>query len=270
MHRRPITAAGAIAAAVAVGAVAMAGCGSSGAGSGSGGGTPATSTGGVTGRITVFAAASLTSAFTGLGKQFEAAHRGTTVRFSFGPSSGLAEQIGQGAPADVFASASGTIMDQVVAADAAADPTTFARNAMEIAVPAGNPAGITGLADLTKPGVKVALCQAQVPCGRVARQVLANAALTVRPVTEEVDVKATLSKVQLGEVDAGVVYVTDVLAAGDKVTGIEIPADVNASTSYPIAALTGSKNAATAQAFVDYVLSADGAAALAGAGFRKP
>jgi molybdate transport system substrate-binding protein len=141
---------------------------------------------------------------------------------------------------------------------------------MEIAVPPENPGRITALADLARPDVKVALCAAEVPCGVGARTVFDNAKLTVQPVTEEVDVKATLTKVQLGEVDAGVVYVTDVLAAGDKVKGIPIPADVNAATSYPISALTGSRNPALAQAYVDYVLSAEGAAALTAAGFERP
>lgn len=244
----------------------LAACGSSDDGA-----TPAGSAAtALTGQITVFAAASLTGSFTELGQEFEAAHPGTKVTFSFGPSSGLATQITAGSPADVFASASAKNMDAVVAATAADTPTTFAKNVMEIAVPPDNPANIAALADLAKPTVKVAVCAAEVPCGVGARTVFDNAQLTVKPVTEEVDVKATLTKVQLGEVDAGIVYVTDVLAAGDKVRGIEIPADVNASTSYPISTLTASKNAGLAQAWVDYVLSADGAAALTDAGFEKP
>ncbi len=232
-------------------------------------GTPAAASG-VTGTITVFAAASLQESFTKLGKQFEAAHPGSKVVFNFGPSSGLAEQIGQGAPADVFASASTKSMDQVVAGGDAAKPTNFAKNKMRIAVPPANPAGIGTLADLAKDGVKVALCQSQVPCGSTALKVFDNAKIRVTPVTQEVDVKAVLSKVKLGEVDAGVVYVTDVLAAGKSVNGIEIPDDVNASTTYPIATVTGSQNKTTAQAFADYVLSADGQGALSTAGFAKP
>ncbi len=161
-------------------------------------------------------------------------------------------------------------MDQVTSAGAASSPTVFVKNTMEIAVPAANPANITGVADLAKKGVKVALCQAQVPCGTVAKTVFDNAKVKVTPVTEEADVKSVLSKVTLGEVDAGVVYVTDVRAAGDKVKGIEIPADVNASTSYPIAALTKAPNAAGAKAFVDFVLSAAGAAVLTQDGFLAP
>lgn len=241
-----------------------------------GGPSPASATGGAGGgagsggEITVLAAASLTDAFETLGKQFQEANPGTTVTFSFGASSALATQIGQGAPADVFASASQKTMDDVVRAGQAATSTPFTSNRMQIAVPPENPAGITQLSDLARDGVKVALCQVEVPCGAVAAQVFEKAGLTVRPVTEESDVRATLAKVILGEVDAAVVYVTDVLAAGDQVTGIEIPADVNASTVYPIAPLTGSRNAALAQAFVDHVLSPDGQKVLTGAGFSAP
>ena len=218
----------------------------------------------------VFAAASLTDSFTALGKQFEEGHPGTKVAFNFGPSSGLVEQIGSGAPADVFASASPTNMDTLVSDGDAKDPKTFATNSMEIAVPPDNPAQIGALGDLVGQGVKVALCQPQVPCGKVAAEVFANAGLTVKPASEEVDVKSVLTKVQLGEVDAGVVYVTDVLAAGDKVKGVEIPDTQNASTSYPIAALEGSEHAKEASEFVDLVLSADGAKVLEEAGFAKP
>jgi len=224
----------------------------------------------VSGTVNVFAAASLKEAFTKLGQQFEAAHPGARIVFNFGSSSGLATQITAGAPADVFASASTKNMGQVVTAGKAVSPKKFASNVMEIAVPAKNPAGIAALPDLAKPGVKVALCQAAVPCGTTAIKVFTNARLTVTPVTQEVDVKAVLTKVTLGEVDAGVVYVTDVRAAGEKVRGIRIPTAVNASTKYPIATLTEAPNKAGGQAFTDYVLSAGGAAVLAAAGFAKP
>ncbi|MGW5241867.1 molybdate ABC transporter substrate-binding protein [Monashia sp. NPDC004114] len=263
--------------------VALAGCGSTsdnqgpGAGSTGAGSTAAgaTATQGTTsdamsGDITVFAAASLTESFTELGKQFEAAHPGTTVTFSFAASSALAQQINSGAPADVFASASQKNMDQVVSAGGASDAKVFAKNVMEIATPPNNPAGVMSVNDLAKSSVKTALCQPQVPCGSVAEKVFSNAKITVKPVTLEPDVKSVLSKVQLGEVDAGVVYVTDVMAAGDKVKGVEIPADVNASTSYPIAALTKSGNASVAAAFVDFVLSPAGQSVLSGAGFQGP
>ncbi len=218
----------------------------------------------------MFAAASLKEAFTTLGRQFEAAHPDTVVVFNFGPSSGLATQIIGAAPADVFASASTKNMDQVVKAGAAASSTHFASNVMEIAIPPKNPGNVTQLADLAKSSVKVALCQSAVPCGVTAAKVFTNAKLAVTPVTQELDVKAVLTKVSLGEVDAGMVYVTDVRAAGAKVTGIVIPADVNASTKYPIATLTKAPNKDTAQAFTDYVLSPAGARVLIADGFAKP
>jgi molybdate transport system substrate-binding protein len=248
-------------------------CGSnddSSSGSGSGSSPSASASGGVSGTVTVFAAASLTESFTTLGKQFEAAHPGTTVKFNFGASSSLAENINQGAPADVFASASPTNMQQVVDAGGAGDAKTFANNVMQIAVPPDNPASVTQVTDLANSSVKVALCQPQVPCGKVAQQVFQKADITVKPVTQGADVKAVLTTVQLGEVDAGMVYKTDVQAAGTKVKGIEIPADQNASTSYPIASLTKAPNSAGAAAFVNHVLSPDGETVLEQAGFAAP
>jgi molybdate transport system substrate-binding protein len=248
-----------------VAAMALAGCGND-PGTATGGGTA----GGLSGTVTVFAAASLTESFDTLGEQFEAAHPGVTVRFNFAASSALAESISQGAPADVFASASVKTMDSVVEAGDASDPKTFARNVMQIAVPPDNPAGVAALADLAEPGLKLALCQEQVPCGATAKQVFDQAGVTVKPVTFGADVKAVLTAVQLGEVDAGVVYRTDVQAAGAKVKGIEIPADQNASMSYPIAALAKPPNAEAAREFVEYVLSAAGTRVLTEAGFASP
>jgi len=246
-------------------------CGSDGSTSAGSGSSPAApGSGAASGTVTVFAAASLTESFTSLGRQFEAAHPGTTVKFNFGASSSLAENINQGAPADVFASASPKNMQQVVDADGASDSKTFARNVMQIAVPPDNPTGVREVTDLARSNVKVALCQPQVPCGAVAQQVFENVNITVKPVTQGADVKAVLTTVQLGEVDAGMVYRTDVRAAGTKVRGIEIPADQNASTSYPIAALTEAPNPAGAAAFVDYVLSPDGEKVLEQAGFAAP
>jgi molybdate transport system substrate-binding protein len=224
----------------------------------------------VHGEITVLAAASLTEAFTALGSAFEADHPGTKVTFSFGASSALAQQVLQGAPADVFASASPANMRQVTDDGAAEAPAEFARNVMQVAVPRGNPARISSVADLGQDGVKVVLCQPAVPCGAVAREVLGNAGVHVTPVSQEADVKAVLAKVELGEADAGIVYVTDVRAAQRKVEGISVPDRLNASTSYPIATLKASHNAATAKAFVDLVLSANGTAALRSAGFQQP
>lgn len=235
-----------------------------------GGGTGSSTAPSVSGTINVSAASSLTEAFTTIGKQFEAAHPGVTVRFNFGASSDLANSINQGAPADVFASASPKNIKQVIDAGGASASTNFAKNFMEIAVPPSNPAGIAGVADLAKKGVKVALCQPQVPCGAAAAQVFTNAKVTVHPVTLEANVKSTLTKVELNEVDAGVVYVTDVKSAGSKVKGIVIPAAIDASTEYPIAALTKAANSAGAKAFVAYVLSPAAQTVLAAAGFEKP
>jgi molybdate transport system substrate-binding protein len=248
-------------------AVTAAGCSSSGsAGSGSGS-SPASP---AKGTITVFAAASLTGSFTRLGKQFQAAHPGDTVKFSFGPSSGLAQQITSGAPADVFASAAPANMQQAVSAGDASHPQNFARNTMEVATPPNNPAKVSSVKDLAKKSVKVALCQPQVPCGAVAAEVFNNAGIKVEPVTLQPDVKSVLSQVELGNVDAGMVYVTDVMAAGGKVTGVTIPASENASTLYPIATIRSSKHQPEAQAFAAYVLSPAGQKVLKAAGFQSP
>lgn len=225
---------------------------------------------GASGTITALAAASLTEAFNTLIAQFERANPGVTVKVSYGASSALANQINGGAPVDVFASASIKNMQQVIDKGGATAGTNFVSNVMEIAVPPGNPANITKVADLAKPSVKVALCQSQVPCGSTALKVFSNAKITVKPVTEEEDVKSTLTKVETNAVDAGVVYVTDVRAAGSKVKGIVIPDDVNASTEYPIAALTKAPNPTAAQAFVDFILSDAGQTVLTADGFAKP
>ncbi|MDQ2751089.1 MAG: molybdate ABC transporter substrate-binding protein [Actinomycetota bacterium] len=224
----------------------------------------------LSGSITVYAAASLTGTFRTLGSQFEKAHPGTTVRFNFGPSSALATQINEAAPADVFASAAVKNMDSVVTAGSAGRPSTFARNTMEIAAAPGNPAHITSVADLAKSSVKVALCDPAVPCGAVAAKVFDNAGVTVKPVTSAVDVKSTLATIASGEVDAGLVYVTDVKAAGSKVVGVPIPDAINAVTEYPIATLTHAKNPTLAAAFVSYVRSTAGLAVLTAAGFGRP
>jgi molybdate transport system substrate-binding protein len=250
-----------------LGVIVLAGCSSSGSGSSASG---ASSSPSPTGAITVFAASSLTGTFTQLGKQFDAAHPGDTVKFSFGPSSGLATQITSGAPADVFASASPKNMDAVVTAGDAAGPQDFVKNVMEVAVPPKNPATVTSVNDLAKSSVKVALCQPLVPCGVVAAEVFKKAGIKVKPVTLQPDVKSVLTQVELGSVDAGVVYVTDVMAAGAKVTGVTIPANDNASTLYPIATISSSKHKSIAQAFVAYVLSPAGQQVLTAAGFEKP
>jgi len=263
-----------VAAAVLAG-MTLAGCSSSSssgpaASSSSGAGSPASASASLSGSLTVFAAASLKEAFTTIGEQFEAAHPGVKVTFSFGASSSLAAQIINGAPADVFASAAPKNMQQVVSAGDASHPVDFAKNVMEVAVPPSNPAKITSVDDLAKPSVKTALCQPQVPCGATAAKVFGKARIVVRPVTLQPDVKSVLTQVELGNVDAGVVYVTDVHAAGAKVKGVPIPAEVNASTAYPIATVSKSGNKAAAQAFVAYVLSPAGQTVLTEAQFEKP
>ncbi|CAM3321625.1 molybdate ABC transporter substrate-binding protein [Kibdelosporangium persicum] len=222
--------------------------------------------GSVTGAVTVFAAASLTETFTQIGKDFEAGHPGVRVRFNFGGSSALAQQISQGAPADVFASASPANMKQV--ADTGA--VTFVRNKPQIAVGKGNPLKIATLADVTKPEVKLALCAQQVPCGAAATKAFEVAKLTPKPVTLEQDVKATLTKVKLGEVDAALVYRTDVSAAADDIDGVDFPEAIQAVNDYPIVTLTNAPNAAGGKAFVDYVLSEKGRQVLTTAGFDAP
>ena len=222
-------------------------------------------------KVTVFAAASLTGTFTRLGEEFEAANPGVDVVFNFGGSSALAQQIGQGAPADVFASAAPANMAQVVeAGGTAAEPVTFARNRLEIAVPAGNPAGITGLADFADADAKIALCAEQVPCGAAAKRAFEAAGVTPRPDTLEQDVKAVLTKVRLGEVDAALVYRTDVRSAAGEVEGIVFPEADRAVNDYPIAPLAKARDAAGARAFVDFVRSDRGRAVLAEAGFDAP
>ncbi|MFF4417349.1 molybdate ABC transporter substrate-binding protein [Streptosporangium sp. NPDC001559] len=238
---------------------ALSGCGSRDASSGGGATT-----------LTVFAAASLTGTFTELGKVFEAEAPGTTVRFNFGSSATLAQQIVQGAPADVFAAASPATMKTVTDASLAAAPVTFVRNTLQIAVPVDNPAKVDDLKDLTDPKVKVALCAVQVPCGAAAARALDAAGLKVTPVTLEQDVKATLTKVELGEVDAALVYRTDVIASGGEVRGIGFPEADKAINDYPVATLTKAPSPGLARRFVDLVLSPRGRDVLTKAGFEAP
>jgi molybdate transport system substrate-binding protein len=222
------------------------------------------------GAITVLAAASLTEAFNQIGKDFEGKNPGSKVTFSVGSSATLATQIVQGAPADVFAAASPATMETVTAAGAANSPKDFVSNTLEIAVPKGNPHKITGLQDFGDESKKIALCAPQVPCGAAAVKVFAAAKITPKPDTLEQDVKATLQKVASDEVDAALVYKTDVISAGEKVDGMEFPEAQDAINTYPIATLKDSKNPVLAQAFVDYVLSSGGQAVLAKAGFAQP
>jgi molybdate transport system substrate-binding protein len=218
--------------------------------------------------VTVFAAASLDDVFETLATRFEARHPGTTVDLQFGGSSGLAAQIVEGAPADVFAAASTETMQRVVDAGLATGPTTFATNTLQIAVPPGNPGGVDGLADLADPALTVALCAPEVPCGAAAAAVLTAAGVTPSVDTLEQDVKAVLTKVELDEADAGLVYRTDVLVAGAKVEGVDIPLADEATTAYPVAALDGAPPEAAE--FVAFVLSDEGSSVLEEAGFGAP
>jgi molybdate transport system substrate-binding protein len=229
------------------------------------------SSAGVSGTITVLAAASLTESFTQIGKDFEAANPGTKVTFSYAGSSALAQQITSGAPADVFASASPKTMQMVTdAGDGVGTPYTFVKNQLVIAVPKGNPKGLTSLAALAKPGIKVALCAKEVPCGAAALTAEAAGNVKITPVTLEQDVKSALSKVKLGEVDAALVYRTDAKSDTADVDGIEFPESAQAINNYPIVALKGAPNAAGAAAFVTYVESAPAIKVLTDAGFQQP
>ena len=249
------------AAVVVAGAVAagLAGCG---APAGAGG----------TGKsLTVFAAASLKAPFTALAEQFEAAHPGTTVTLSFAGSSDLATQISQGAPADVFASADTKNMAKVGSAGLVeGTPSDFATNVLTIAVPPENPASIATFADLAKPGVRTVICAAQVPCGAATKNVEQETGTALTPVSEESSVTDVLGKVVSGEADAGLVYVTDVKAAGDKVRAIPFRESARAVNTYPIAAVRTGKNKDLAAAFIEAVTGPDGQRLLRGAGFGTP
>ncbi|MGW2962121.1 molybdate ABC transporter substrate-binding protein [Streptomyces sp. NPDC001220] len=225
----------------------------------------------LSGSITVFAAASLKESFTTLKADFEKAHPGTKVNFSFGGSDTLAAQITSGAPADVFAAASPKTMAIVTdKKDTATTPATFVRNQLEIATLPGNPDKVASLKDLTKSSLKVVLCDKTVPCGAAAQKALDAGKLKLTPVSYEEDVKSALNKVVLKEADAAVVYKTDVKAAGDKVEGVEFPESADAINDYPIALLKNAPNPTLAKAFIALVRSAEGQQVLNQAGFLKP
>lgn len=250
--------------AAAGGALLLAGCGAAPT-------APAADAGGVTGTVTVFAAASLTETFTALGERFEQDHPGTTVTFNFGGSTALAQSVLAGAPADVFAAASPAAMQVVTrAGEAAGKPVVLARNELVLAVPQGNPGEVTDLDDLADPELAVALCAPQVPCGEAAAHLLEQAGVTPAPDTLEQDVKAALSKVALGEVDAALVYRTDVRASGGRVEGIEVPGAQAAANDYPAVVLAGAPNPAAARAFLEAAAGAQGREVLATAGFQLP
>ena len=216
----------------------------------------------------MFAAASLTEAFTELGGQFETDNPGVTVKFNFGGSSDLAQQIVSGAPADVFASASDATMKTVTdAGSATGTPTVFATNVLQIATAPGNPKGIAAFADLAEPDLKVVVCAPQVPCGATAEKIEQATGVTLSPVSEEPDVKSALGKVTSGDADAGLVFVTDVTSAGDDVQGVPFPEAEQAVTNYPITVLKDAPQADLAAEFQELVTGEQGKKALEAVGF---
>ena len=250
------------AAVLAVAAALLAACGSS-AGTGA---TPTATP--LSGSISVFAAASLTDSFKALATAFQAAHPGVSVEFDFAGTPTLVTQIEQGAQADVLASADTTNMDKLKGDGfTVGTPQVFAHNKLEIVVAPGNPKGIAGLADLAKPGVIYISEAATVPAGKYSLQALAKAGATVTPKSLETDVKSVVSKIELGEADAGIVYTTDVKAAGSKAQGVPIPDAYNVVATYPMVAVKGSRNSDLANAFIAFVASSTGQSTLESFGF---
>ena len=223
----------------------------------------------LSGNISVFAAASLTASFNALGDAFQKKNPGVTVKFNFAGTPTLVTQIEQGAQADVFASADTTNMDKLKGDGFTnGDPQVFAHNLLEIVIAPGNPKGITSLADLAKPGVIYISEAPTVPAGKYSLQALAKAGVSVTPKSLETDVKSVVSKIELGEADAGIVYTTDVKAAGSKVTGVPIPSSDNVVATYPLVAVKGTHDMAAADAFIAYVKSSTGQATLESFGFQ--
>jgi molybdate transport system substrate-binding protein len=255
-------------------ALVASGCGSStksGSSTTTTSGPTGTTASALSGKLTVFAAASLTEAFNDLKTSLATSDPGLSLTMNYAGSQALVQQIEQGAPADVFASADTKNMDKLVAKGLVETPKTFAHNKLEIAVAPGNPKHITGLADLEKPGVTLVLADPSVPAGNYARQAFTKAGLPApKPASNELDVKSALAKVESGDADATVVYVTDVKAAGNKVQGVAIPDNQNVIATYPIAALKASKNLPAAEAYVNEVVSGSGQQALQARGFLPP
>jgi molybdate transport system substrate-binding protein len=246
-----------------VSAVLLAACGSGG---GTASNSPSSSS--LSGYINVFAAASLTASFNALGIAFHQAHPGVGVNFNFAGTPTLVTQIEQGAPADVFASADTDNMTKLTTDGfTAGSSKVFARNQLEIVVAPGNPKGITGLADLAKSGVIYISEGPTVPAGKYSLQALATAGVKITPKSLETSVTAVISKIELGEADAGIVYTTDIQAAGSKVAGVPIPAANNVIATYPIVAVKGTKYPDVASAFIDYIVSSTGQSTLASFGF---
>jgi molybdate transport system substrate-binding protein len=258
----------------AVLALTLIGCGSSDEASTSSSAPAMTGpamTGPAGGKLVVFAAASLKKTFTDIGEQFKTENPGSSVEFNFAGSSDLVTQLTQGAPGDVFASADTNNMDKAVKAGLlAGDPVTFASNTLTIAVAPGNPKKIASFKDLTQQGLNVVVCAPQVPCGSATQAVEKSTGVTLNPVSEESSVTDVLNKVETGQADAGLVYVTDAMGAGDKVASVPFPESSGAVNTYPIAVLKESKNQDLAHKFVDLVTGEAGQKVLNAAGFAKP
>ncbi|RIK16392.1 MAG: molybdate ABC transporter substrate-binding protein [Acidobacteria bacterium] len=244
-------------------ALSLAACASSSPGTPAGG----TSPGEAPRTVTVLAAASLTDVFELIAADFEADHPGVTVEQSFSASSTIVQQVNEGAPADVVALAGQSSLEPLEQDRRATEPVVFTTNTLELAVPADNPAGVGGLDDLTADGIRLVVCQPEVPCGAATQTLFQQLGISPQVASFEPDVRATLSKVALGEADVGVVYRTDVAAAGDRVVGVQIPPADNVVSSYPILAVSDSP---LAQQFIDEVMSGRGQQHLAGAGFVAP
>ena len=224
---------------------------------------------GVSGDVVVFAAASLTASFTEIGDAFMTENPHATVTFNFDASSTLVTQIGEGAPADVFASADEANMTKLTDAGGnAGEPAVFATNTLQIIVGKGNPKGITGVADLANPDILYVTCAPEVPIGKYGAQVLTNAGVTVTPVSLEENVKGIVTKVTTGEADAGIVYKTDVTAAGDQAEGVDIPADINVMATYPRGVTTDAANPEGAAAWAAFITGSEGQSILAEYGFE--
>ncbi len=248
--------------------LALAACGGDGPETSAGG----TSAGGPDGggeaqTVTVLAAASLTDVFEQIAADFEADHPGVQVERSFSASSTIVQQVNEGAPADVVALAGQKSLEPLGDDRRTTDPVVFTTNTLELAVPSDNPAGVGGTADLEADGIRLVVCQPEVPCGTATTALFDQLGISPEVASYEPDVRATLSKVELGEADVGIVYRTDVAAAGDGVTGVEIPPEDNVVNAYPILAVS---DAPLAQAFIDEVMSERGQQHLADAGFVAP